>query len=72
MAKNVGRLDQILRAGIAIGLIYIGFIDNDIIKDSFSANIIGTIGLINLFVALSRRCPLYALADINTCPQKKK
>ncbi len=68
MKQNVGRLDQVLRIGIGLGLIYVGFIDSQLIKDSLSSNIIGTLGTINLLVALLRHCPLYTYTGINTCP----
>ncbi len=67
MKVNVGRLDQIIRIGISVILIYIGFIDNSIIHDSLSANIIGTIGILSMIVALARFCPLYTLTGTNTC-----
>ena len=71
MKTNVGRLDQILRAGISLILVYIGFIDKTFINDPLSSNIIGIIGILNLIVAIVRYCPLYVVAGINTCPAKK-
>lgn len=71
MKINIGRFDQFLRIGISAGLIYIGFIDKTLIEDELSSNIIGTIGIINLIVAVIRFCPLYVVAGINTCGSKK-
>lgn len=70
MVNNIGRIDQVLRLGISVGMIYAGFINEDFIQDNLSSNIIGSLGLLNLIVALVRYCPLYSLADINTCPGK--
>ncbi len=67
MKRNVGRLDQIIRTGISLCLIYISFIDKDFIYDSLTSNVIGTIGVISLLVAMARSCPLYTLTGINTC-----
>ena len=67
MKINVGRLDQTLRIGISLVLIYLGFVDKEVISDTLSSNIIGTIGVINLIVAIVRFCPLYIPAGINTC-----
>ena len=67
MKINVGRLDQILRIGISLVLIYIGFIDTGFIQDSLSSYLVGAVGLLNMLVALVRSCPLYSLAGINTC-----
>lgn len=66
MRTNIGRFDQFLRIGISAGLIYIGFINRTLIDDEFSSNIIGTLGVINLVIALIRFCPLYVVAGINT------
>lgn len=66
MAQNIGRFDQILRIGIGISLIYIGFIDKDIINDTLSSYIIGLLGLMNLIFALIRYCPLYTVTNIST------
>lgn len=72
MKKNMGRLDQILRIGISIVLIYSGFISDDIIHDELSRWIVGGIGVASLIVALFRFCPLYTLAGISTCPNHNK
>ncbi len=70
MKRNVGRLDQVLRIGIGAGLIYVGLINQNLIKDVLSSYIIGGLGIVNLAVALLRHCPLYTLTGINTCPGK--
>lgn len=70
--KNIGRFDQMLRIGLSFGLIYVGFINVQLINDTFSSNIIGILGVLNLIVALVRVCPLYTLAKIDTCHQKDK
>ncbi len=72
MTKNLGRLDQAIRVAISLSLIYAGIIDEQFIGDPLSSIIIGAIGVINLIVALTRICPLYILADINTCRSKQK
>jgi len=70
MHKNVGRLDQILRIGIGISLIYAGFINESIINDTLSSYIVGGLGLMNIIVALIRHCPFYTMIGLNTCPLK--
>ena len=72
MTKNVGRLDQLLRIGISLGLIYVGFINEEIITDVLSSYVIGAIGILNLIVALVGFCPLYVVAGINTCAKGNK
>lgn len=63
---NVGRLDQILRIGIGLALMWIGFIDDALITDRLIATLVGLFGLLNLVAALFRVCPFYTLAGINT------
>jgi len=71
MKTNMGRLDQVLRVGTSLGLIYLGFFKPQLINDSFSRYLIGSIGIISLIIAALRHCPLYTLSGINTCPGKK-
>lgn len=63
---NVGRLDQILRIGIGAVLIWVGFVDTDLIGDRLIAALVGLFGLLNLVAALIRVCPVYTIAGINT------
>lgn len=65
--RNIGRIDQVLRIGISLGLLYISLINQDIITDSFSASAIAAIAVGNLVVALIRYCPLYGVTGISTC-----
>ena len=65
--KNIGVFDMVLRLGLSLVAIYLGFIESDVITDRLSSMVIGILGLLNLVVALLRYCPLYALAGINTC-----
>lgn len=67
LQRNIGTFDMILRLGISVIMLYLGFIDRGIIDDALSSNIIGALGVLNLVVALIRHCPLYSLAGINTC-----
>lgn len=63
---NVGRLDQILRIGIGLVLIWIGFIDDSLIGDRLIATLIGIFGVLNTLAAVVRVCPVYTVAGINT------
>jgi len=66
LRKNVGRLDQILRLGIGLLLIWLGFIDDSFISDPLIGALVGLFGILNMVAALIRTCPVYTLADINT------
>lgn len=63
---NVGRLDQILRIGIGLVLIWVGFIDDSLIGDRLIAALIGIFGVLNTLAAVVRVCPVYTVAGINT------
>ncbi|MFQ5644850.1 MAG: DUF2892 domain-containing protein [Thiogranum sp.] len=67
LEQNIGKMDRVLRIGISSLLIYISLIDTEFISDPLSSGILAFLGLGNLFIALIRFCPLYALAGINTC-----
>jgi hypothetical protein len=67
LCKNIGTLDQVLRLGISGMMIYFGFLDTQLIADTFSAHVVGVLGAMNAIVAVIRFCPLYALAGISTC-----
>lgn len=72
MKKNIGRLDQVLRIGISLVLIYVALINPDMVPDQLSSWIIGGIGFASLFFAIVRSCPLYSLAGINTCSREER
>jgi len=63
---NVGRLDQILRIGIGLVLVWIGFVDRSLIGEPVIAGAVGLFGLLNILAALVRVCPFYNLTGINT------
>ena len=64
--QNVGRLDQLLRSGIALFLVYIGFIDTSLLGDNVTATLVGIFGVLNMIAAVLGWCPVYQLAGINT------
>ncbi len=64
--KNCGRLDQFLRVGMGLGLMYLGFVDTTLIGDTVMAIFVGIFGAINVLAGLSGFCPVYHLANIST------
>ena len=66
--RNLGRLDQVLRLGIGVVLVYMGFIDTTFIGDSVIAGMVGAFGILNLVVSAIAWCPVYQLAGISTRP----
>ena len=66
LTRNVGRFDQILRIGIGLLLMWIGFVDDGLIEDAVIRSVVGLFGLLNLIAAMIRVCPVYSAAGINT------
>lgn len=64
----MGPLDQVLRAGIGLGLIWFGFFDDWFITDRLAGAILGAFGIVNLLCAPLAFCPVYRIAGLNTCP----
>ncbi|MEE9337303.1 MAG: DUF2892 domain-containing protein [Methylococcaceae bacterium] len=68
--KNVGHLDQIIRFGINAGMIYVGFINEKLIQDDFSAILLGVIGVVLMYPVITRSCPMYILMGWSTCSKE--
>jgi hypothetical protein len=64
--RNLSRLDQVLRIGVGLVLVYMGFIDTSLIGDTYLAVAAGVFGAINVVVGFGGYCPLYRLAGIST------
>ncbi|WAA13329.1 YgaP family membrane protein [Fervidibacillus halotolerans] len=66
MKTNVGNVDRMIR--IIIGLVLLSLLF--FIEGNWKW--IGLIGIIPLFTAFVKFCPLYSIFGINTCQVKKK
>ena len=64
--RNLSRLDQVLRIGVGLVLVYMGFIDTSLIGDTYLAVAAGVFGSINIVVGILGNCPLYRWAGIST------
>ncbi|GAB4037862.1 MAG: hypothetical protein Fur0014_06020 [Rubrivivax sp.] len=62
----MGPLDQVLRAGIGLGLIWFGFFDEWFLTDPVAGTILGVFGIVNLLFAPLAFCPVYRIAGLNT------
>lgn len=63
---NTCGLDRSIRLAVATGLIYIAFINTQIISNDIIRYLIGAYVILNLYTILSGYCPVYALANIST------
>jgi hypothetical protein len=68
MKKNMGMIDRVTRAAIAVVLI--GFTLNGDITGTGSI-VAYTAAFVLLMTSIVSICPLYSLLGISTCPAKK-
>jgi hypothetical protein len=68
--RNLHRIDRILRSLVALGCIYVGFINPLYIGDQFLAWGVAVFGAVNLLAAAIGSCPFYAAAGISTYQPK--
>jgi len=64
---NMGIIDRSFRLLVGLILIYIGFINQELVSSEILRYILGVIGVINIISSLAGICPIYMLANINTC-----
>lgn len=64
--RNLHNIDIVVRTLIGAALVYICFIDTSYIANDVVRWLLGIFGVINLFAAVLRSCPIYALAGIST------
>ena len=70
ITKNLGTLDRVLRTGVSLTIIYIGFFNNMLIDDPIVGTALGLFGVANLVVAAVGNCPMYTLINFNTCKEQ--
>lgn len=63
---NMCRMDRSLRVIFSLILMYIGFIETQIINNTLINALTGGFGILNLISALLGFCPIYFLAQIST------
>jgi len=66
MSANVGSVDRGIRLVLGLALLSLVFI----VKTD--ARWLGLIGVVPLFTALFRFCPLYTMLGMNTCVSAKR
>ena len=65
---NMCTIDRILRVSVGIALLYVGFIDPDILgfESTLVSIVIGVIGLMNIGSAFMGHCPVYKIANLSS------
>ena len=73
LTRNLHYIDVVARLILGVGFTYIGFIDTSIILNDIVRIMVGIFGLVNIFAGLTRHCPVYSLAGVNTfnCASKQ-
>jgi len=66
ITRNLHSIDIAVRTLVGVALVYIGFIDTSYISNDVTRWLLGIFGIVNLFAAALRSCPIYALAGIST------
>jgi len=64
--RNLHNIDIVVRTLIGAALVYICFIDTTYIANDVVRWLLGIFGVVNLFAAVVRSCPIYAMAGIST------
>ncbi len=64
--RNLHNIDVMVRTLLGAALVYICFIETGYISNEVVRGLLGLFGIINLFAAALRSCPIYALAGIST------
>ncbi len=67
--RNIGLVDALIRTSISLVMLYLGFIDETVIRDETARLMLGTIGCLSLLVAIIGNCPFYTLIGFSSCKQ---
>jgi hypothetical protein len=68
--RNIGFIDRILRTGIGLGMMYVGFLGQHLVADYVTRMVIGGMGVFMIVIAIIGICPMYALIGFSTHSQK--
>lgn len=66
MKENVGSIDRVVRIVLGLALLALIFILDGNVRW------LGLIGIVPLATAAMKRCPLYSVLVMSTCPVQKK
>ena len=72
LKRNMGPGDQVFRAAMGIGLIYLGPVSKMLTSDSMSGILLALVGALTVISAASGYCPLYHMAGFCTYKPKNK
>ena len=64
--KNMGQIDRLIRVMTGLAMMYLGFINQEVIGDLTINIIVGIFGIISIAFAYISFCPIYTLGNIST------
>ena len=64
--RNMGRLDQSIRIATGLVMMYLGFINQEVIGNLTINSIVGFFGIISILFAYMAFCPIYTLGNVST------
>ena len=64
--RNMGRLDQSIRVATGLVMMYLGFINQEVIGNQTINIIVGFFGIISIVFAYMAFCPIYTLGNVST------
>lgn len=63
---NMHVIDRILRTGIGMAYVYVGFVEWSLIPNAVISVLVGLFGVVNLGSAALGFCPVYRLGGVRT------
>ena len=64
--RNMGLADRVIRTGLSIALIYVGFVDQTWLSDPIARYLLGGAGCLMLVPTILAYCPIYHMIGIDT------
>lgn len=72
ISRNMHPFDQVLRILLGLIMVYIGFVNQSLLDDSFFNMLLGGFGLLNLCSGFASFCPVYWMAGISSFKKPAK
>ncbi|MDH5573792.1 MAG: DUF2892 domain-containing protein [Gammaproteobacteria bacterium] len=72
MRRNLGTVDRMIRTGVSIVMIYIGFFNSTLLSDALAGMVLGVFGGMSLLVAIIGNCPFYTMIGLDTSQRSIK
>jgi hypothetical protein len=63
-------IDRVLRSGVGVAMIYVGFINQGLVADNVARLVLGGMGVFMLGVVLIGFCPMYTVIGFSTASPK--